>query len=348
MESVSGVEVAIVFDHPHDAATALHLVAVAGVRGQVAAPDDAPAWWRSVSAVVVDDVCAGALAAARLPRRDRVLVVTTAAEVGQSTWRDALALGAEDVLSLADAPKVAEWLARLGEPAAAGQLVCCLSARGGAGASTLACALGLAAAGERDVLLLDGDLQGGGIDYVLGMESVTGARWPQLSDAAGLVPAATLAEVLPAAGRLRVLAADPSGGGPVNSTGLAAVVEAALRGHQLVVADAGRGGSLARELTSYADATLLVVPCEVRAAVAAAALAREVAGRCNNLRLVIRQRSGVLRPEDVATAVGAPVAAVWPWDRRLAAVVESGSFGRSWQRTGVARVAAQLLPGLVQ
>ena len=87
--------------------------------------------------------------------------------------------------------------------------MCCLSARGGAGSSTLAAALALAAAVDRDVLLVDGDLQGGGIDYLLGIESVSGARWPELSEASGLLPAAALAQALPTAGRVRVLAARP-------------------------------------------------------------------------------------------------------------------------------------------
>jgi len=287
------------------------------------------------------------LAAARLPRREQVLVVTTAAEVGATTWRDALALGAEEVLRLADEAKVAEWLAGLGEPASPGRLVCCLSARGGAGSSTLAATLALAAAVDRDVLLLDGDLHGGGIDYLLGIEAMSGARWPELFGAAGLIPAAALADALPAAGRLRVLAARPGSPPAPNLSGLAAVVDAARRGHQLVVADGGRSGPVASELTSYADATLLVVPCEVRAAVAAAAVARDLASRCSDVGLVVRQRTGGLRPDDVATAVGAPVAAVWPWDRRVDAVVEAGNFHRSWRRSHVAGIAASLLQGFL-
>ncbi|MDX6496414.1 MAG: hypothetical protein QOE17_2400, partial [Gaiellales bacterium] len=83
------------------------------------------------------------------------------------------------------------------------------------------------------------------------------------------------------------------------------------------------------------------------AAVAAASLAREVRSRCSDVRLVVRQGPGDLRPEDVATAVGAPVAAVWPWDRRLDAVVEAGNFCRGWQRSRVAAIAARLLKELL-
>jgi len=349
MEATSGAEVALVLDHAQDVAAAMRLAAVAGVTGRAASVLDAPRWWRGVSAVVVDDICAGMLAAARLPRRDRVLVVTTGAEVGAATWRDALALGADQVVGLADAAKVADWLARLGEPAAAGRLVCCLSARGGAGSSTLAAALALAGAADRDVLLLDGDMHGGGIDYLLGIESASGARWPELFDASGVIAADALAQALPSVGRVRVLAgraARPGGLAEPPPAGLAAVVDAAQRGHELVVADGGRGGGIARDLTSYADATVIVLPCEVRATVAAAALAREVESRCSDVRLVVRQGAGGLRPHDVATAVGAPLAAVWPWQRRFDSMVEGGTFHRSWRRTAVAIVATSLLRGL--
>src|SRR4051812_47172287 len=140
----------------------MRLAAVVGVGAQVATDRDAPDWWRGATAVVVDDVCAQRLAAARLPRRGRVLLVTTRAAVREATWRDALALGADQVAALSDEAAVAQWLAAVAEPESTGRLMCCMSARGGAGASTLAAALGLAAAADRDALLLDGDLHGGG------------------------------------------------------------------------------------------------------------------------------------------------------------------------------------------
>jgi len=345
VEAVSGVDVVVVLDDARDGAAVLRLAAVAGVAGHHVALGDAPQWWRRAGAVVVDDVSARRLAGVRLPRRDRVLVVTTA-EVTNATWRDALRLGADQLVALGDEAKVAEWLARLGEPSTAGRLLCCMSARGGAGASTLAAALALAAADDRDVLLMDADHHGGGIDYLLGVESVGGARWPEVLDTSGLLPAAALADALPAAGRLRVLAARAGGPGEVSHQALDAVIEAGMRGHRLVVTDAGRDGRVSRALTAYAEVTLLVVPCEVRAAVAAVSLAHEVASRCSDVRLVVRPGRGDLRPDDVATAVGQPVAALWPWERRLDAVVEAGTFCRSWRRSRVGAVALSLLAEL--
>src|SRR3954451_5695714 len=169
-----------------------------------------------------------------------------------------------------------------------------MSARGGAGASTLAAALALAAAADRDALLLDGDLHGGGIDYLLGLESVSGARWPEVAGAAGLLRATALAAALPAIGRLRVLSAGSVGPQQLTEAGLGSVIDAGLRGHRGVVGGGGRGGpagggvtAAVRVLTSSADGALLVIPGEVRAVVAAPGLAREVASRCGDVRLVV-------------------------------------------------------------
>lgn len=343
MQPAGGTDVAVVATDAQDAAVLVRLATVAGCTGRRCGVGDLHTDWRGAGAVVLDELSARRCVVARLPRRERVLVVTTADAVSASTWRDALTLGADQVLALADEAKVAEWLAGLAEPATSGRLVCCLSARGGAGASTLSASLALTAAGEGDTLLLDGDVQGGGIDYLLGIETVDGARWPQLRDACGLLPATSLAEALPHAGRLRVLAARAGATAPVPQPALTAVVEAGLRGHDVVVADVDRGGLTAPVWTSYAEVTLLVVPCEVRATVAAAALVRDVASRCDDVRLVARPGPGDLRPKDVEAAVGAPLAVLWPWERRLAAVTEAGRFHRTWRRSGVGRIATDLL-----
>src|SRR4051794_31876646 len=134
MQAAGGSDVLVVAEDPRDAASLVRLASVADCVGRRCGFADLQADWRSARAVVVDELSARRCVAARLPRRDRVLIVTTTSTVSASTWRDALALGADQVLVLSDEAKVAEWLAGLAEPAAAGRLVCCMSARGGAGA----------------------------------------------------------------------------------------------------------------------------------------------------------------------------------------------------------------------
>ena len=65
------------------------------------------------------------------------------------------------------------------------------------------------AAGLRAVLV-DGDPLGGGIDLVLGGEDVPGVRWPDLAGARGRVPPADLAAALPEVDALHVLSWDRS------------------------------------------------------------------------------------------------------------------------------------------
>jgi hypothetical protein len=80
----------------------------------------------------------------------------------------------------------------------AGRVIAVLGGRGGAGASVLAGGLAVTAArrGLR-TLLVDADPLGGGVDLVLGWESLDGLRWPALSQASGEVPAPALVEALP-------------------------------------------------------------------------------------------------------------------------------------------------------
>jgi hypothetical protein len=132
-----------------------------------------------------------------------------------------------------------------------------------------------------------------------------------------------------------------------------AAVEATLgagrRGHGLVVADLpGVGGEAPSLMAGCAETAVVVVPAEVRAVAAASGVVAELLRTCSDVRLVVRQPGpGGLRPRDVGDAVGAPIAAVWPWDRRLAAVVEAGRFAREWRRTGVRDVACGLVDELV-
>jgi secretion/DNA translocation related CpaE-like protein len=336
-------DVAVLVADGHHRSTLARLAAVGGVTACPVTLADAPLWWASSDAVVVDEHAAQWCREARLPRRGRVLVATAGAP-SADTWSAAVAIGADEVLDVSDERRLADWFAVLREPAHAGRLVCCVPARGGAGASTLSAVLALAAASQDDVLLLDADPHGGGLDYVLGIEDTDGARWADLADAAGVLSSQALTEALPATGRARVVS-HGRGGRDVPPVAFDSVLGAALRGHPLVVADAAGPGEMVGTLTSRADVTVVVVPAEVRGVVAATSLVGELAGRGREVLLVVRHPGpGDLRPRDVADAVGAPVAAVWPWERRLGSVVEGGLLARGWRRTRVGAIAVDLLP----
>ncbi|HEY8728348.1 MAG TPA: hypothetical protein VIL94_02120, partial [Acidothermaceae bacterium] len=74
-----------------------------------------------------------------------------------------------------------------------------------------------------------------------------------------------------------------------------------------------------------ADVVLLVVPAEIRAAAAAARVAAQITSLCDDVRVVVRGPApGGLRPADVATALGLPLAGFIKPERYLAAALERG------------------------
>ncbi|MBC7292320.1 MAG: pilus assembly protein FlpE, partial [Actinotalea sp.] len=89
-------------------------------------------------------------------------------------------------------------------------MVAVVGAAGGVGASTLAALLARrrAIAGDR-VLLVDLDPGGGGLDVLLGLEQVDGARWSDLRHVASGVEARPLLDALPHWRGVSVVSGDP-------------------------------------------------------------------------------------------------------------------------------------------
>lgn len=232
--------------------------------------------WSAADLVLLDAGVAGAVA--HLPHRTGVVVVTWSAaggSPGDSVWRLAVAVGAEHVVVL---PEAQAWLQsrvrRAGAPGA--RLVAVVGARGGAGATAAAVALAsTAAAMGSSVLLLDDDELAGGLDLALGAEDLPGLHWPDLADVSAPLPPGGLRAALPTADGVILLShARRSGDGPaVTARAVAAVLGAARCEHDLVVVDCARQpGPVARQVLGDCHLVVCVVPLEVRAAAAAAAV----------------------------------------------------------------------------
>jgi secretion/DNA translocation related CpaE-like protein len=148
------------------------------------APDPAAArrWYASAPLVLVGIDMAQACILARLNRRPSVVLVGRHPDGQPPGWPVAEDLGVEHIVTL---PVGERWLSdrlrRLTESAPPGHVVAVLGGRGGAGASVFAVGLAVTAAraGWR-TLLVDADPLGGGVDLVLGWESLDGLRWPAL------------------------------------------------------------------------------------------------------------------------------------------------------------------------
>ncbi len=303
--------------------------AVGAVPQLVASPVAARQAWGRAPLVLVGADTAGALAALGLARRDGVHLLA-ASPVAAGVWRHALAVGAETIRSLPDDREVlAEALGACSDGAADGLLVCVTGACGGAGASVFAAALAAtAAAGGRSALLVDADPWGGGADLLLGGEGAPGLRWPDLAATTGRVGAASLRGVLPVVDGLAVLSWGRDEPVPVPAATARAVLAAARRGHDLVVADLPRGEDDAvLEALALSSLTVLVVPAQVRAVAAARARLPQLRRSTTDLRVLVRGPGpGGLDADGVADSLDLPLLSSLRAERGLPEWLDQG-FG---------------------
>lgn len=290
--------------------------------------------WAEAPVVLLDAAAAQQCAGHGLPRRGRV-VVAVRGEPPPAVWQQAVAIGAEHVVSL---PEAEPWLvAALSEateePRARGPVVGVVGGRGGAGASVLAAAVAAAAvrAGRR-ALLVDCDPLGGGLDLVLGAEDLDGLRWPGVGVAGGRVPAAALHAALPAppvagrgGGELALLSCDRAAGGP-GAAAVAAVIDAGRRAGETVVCDLPRHGTdAAAAALDAADLVVLVVPADVRSCAAAARVVAVLAEHGAVPRLVVRGPApGGVDAAEVARALELSLLATMRPEPGLARALERG------------------------
>lgn len=287
---------------------------------------------------------------ARLPRRPRTVIVGRAPAV-EETWELAGHLGAEHVAVL---PLAEPWLIdRFAErPAdeAEGRILAVIGGRGGAGASILAGGLAVTAvrSGLR-TLLIDADPFGGGLDLVLGWEQVDGLRWPALAGTGGRVDPPALLRALPHRGDLVLLSFARDDLPAIPAEAMAATLDAARRGRDVIVADLPRRLDDAATLAlQAAHRAILIVPAELRATAAAARVARVVSLHCDDLSLVVRGPApGRLKAREVARSLGLPLAGSLRPEAALVHGLERGEAPAAQGRGPLAELCKHLLERLV-
>ncbi|RAJ61757.1 secretion/DNA translocation related CpaE-like protein [Streptomyces sp. Amel2xB2] len=332
----------------------LRLCSAAGAEAEVVhgAPRDRTAWagwggaksWEKVPLVLVGDDCAGARGLggtsggepSGIRRRAGVLLVGKDLD-DPGVWERGARIGAEGVVMLPDAEswltgRIADATESVGRPALT---VGVLGGRGGAGASTLACALAVTAAraGQRTVLV-DGDTLGGGLDVLLGGERTEGLRWPAFAESRGRVGGGALEESLPKLHDLSVLSWDRGDSVLIPADAMRSVISAARRRGGVVVVDLPRGvDETVAEALAQTDLGLLVVPAEVRAVAAAHRVASRTQMVLRDLRAVVRTPGGPggsrgygpgLDEEEVARLLRLPLAGELPWEPGLSEAAERG------------------------
>ncbi|MCW2840967.1 MAG: hypothetical protein JWR55_2450 [Aeromicrobium sp.] len=298
--------------------------------------------WRRASLVVVGHDLAAELSRSGLPRREHVLVV---ADEPDRWWSVAVALGAAAVCRPVDEDRVIEVLARAVDGRAEACLVAVVGAVGGAGASTLAAALGVAAhrRGLRP-LVVDADPLGGGLELVLGAERAEGLRWDDFASTRGRVDAGTLAGVLPVHRGVSSLSW-ATGAPRALPASVPSVLDAAVRGFDLVAVDVPRHLEAAgAETVGRAVLTVLLVPEEIAAVAAARHVLAGVRGCTESVGLVCVARRAGIGSAAVSEALEMPVLARIRPDQRLRAAVDRG-WGPGGSRR-LRRAAATVLDTL--
>jgi secretion/DNA translocation related CpaE-like protein len=330
----------------------LRLCAAAGAEPDVHdhASAAAPAWREAPLVVLGADLAAAAVAAG-LPRRPGLLLIATSVE-DPEVWRHAVALGAEHVLFLPDAePWLLDRLAdAAADPASRGRVVAVVGARGGAGATSFAIALSLAAAraGHR-TMLVDADPYGGGIDLALGAEDVAGARWDAFASAPPPVAGEALAAGLPRCGEVTVLAWPRTAAPAIPAANVEAALGTARRAASLVVVDVSRSFDEAcRVALSMADVAYVLCPAEVRACASGRRVAETVALFVPDVRAVVRGPAPTdLDGPMVAEALGLPLAGFLKAEPDIEVALDEGRPPGRGGRGPLAEVCAALVGTLL-
>ncbi|NLU75545.1 septum formation initiator [Streptomyces sp. HNM0575] len=332
----------------------LRLCAAAGAEAEVVhgAPPDRMSWagwggakaWDKAPLVLVGDDCSGAqgLGGATggepsgILRRPGVLLVGKDLD-DPGVWERGARIGAEGVVMLPDAEswlagRIADASECVGRPA---MTVGVLGGRGGAGASTLACALAVTAAREgHRTMLVDGDALGGGLDVLLGGERTEGLRWPAFAESRGRVAGGALEESLPRLHDLSVLSWDRGDSVLIPADAMKSVLSAARRRGGVVVVDLPRRvDETVAEALAQTDLGLLLVPAELRAVAAAHRVASRTQMVLRDLRAVVRTPGGPGGPRgygpgldegEVARLLRLPLAGELPWEPGLSEAAERG------------------------
>ncbi|HJW00570.1 MAG TPA: septum site-determining protein Ssd [Arthrobacter sp.] len=318
------------------------IVAAAGGRLRVVADAvEAARYWDSSSAVLV-----GSDVRELPPRRRAPAVLVGLNGEGDSLWHLAAALGAERVAVLPDAAAwLAEYLSRSRSPHAGGLVLGVTGGCGGAGATTAAIWIAQAAAGMGvRALLVDGDPWGGGLELALAAEELPGLRWPDLAEASGSIDPDQLADSLPITGGFSFLSWPGSRErpAPVDAAAAGGVLDAARRGYELVVVDIGRGAEPLHTFAWDCDRILVVLPAQLKAAVASARLLQELPPV--EAALLVRGKPGAaLDSALIADAVGLPVHGRVPDLRGVTGASESGRLLELGKRRSVRHFAASVL-----
>jgi secretion/DNA translocation related CpaE-like protein len=317
------------------------LAAGAGVQLEVRGdPLGALASWSSAPLVLVGDDLLPELVEVSPPRRSGVVVVCGVP--GSATFRLALEVGAISVAELPTAQEhLSALLADVEEDPEQGLVLGVIGGAGGAGASTLACALGQIGGLAGPVLVLDTDPLGAGLDRLMGMDETPGVRWDDLAASAGRLGSRSLREAVPRREGVGVLTWTPGATHQPSLPTLRDVLAAGRRGHSLVVLDLARlAVALSAEMVSRCDLVLVVTPSSVSGVVSTM---RVLAPLADTSHLRLAPRKGEVSASELSAATGLRIGLEVPHQRGLAEAVDLGLGPVHGRRSPLRRAVSEFL-----
>jgi secretion/DNA translocation related CpaE-like protein len=250
--------------------------------------------------------------------------ILTSGAVPDELFRIAVAIGAEAVDELPRSESwVVETLTDLGDVGARrGVVIGVVGGSGGAGATTVACALAQTASRAGEAVVVDCDPLGPGVDRVLGLESHDGFRWDALCQTTGRLSARSLREALPRRGSLGALSWLAGTSGSLQAFAVREALSAARRGHDVVVVDLPRStDALVEEVAARCDLLLVVVVPTVAGVASATRLCARFPDH-HGLRLLVRGQG--IEPRELTRVTGVAVVAEMRDQPRLGEAIDLG------------------------
>ena len=161
-------------------------------------------------------------------------------------------------------------------------------------------------------LVVDADAWGGGLDLVVGAEDVAGARWCDLRQVSGHLPAGHLDAALPRFGDVSVLSCSradlqQTADAPVriDPTTMTSVISAGRRSHDHVFVDCSRcPDDLLTSIMASSNAAVLLVGDHVRSTAAAAHRLSWLQGKVAPVAMVFATSPRGIPRQDVEHALG--------------------------------------------
>lgn len=310
--------------------------------------------WPGAPLVLVGADLADQAAGLGTPRREHVHLLARR-PVGPEELRHAVTIGVRSVLELPDSSgHLGALLAAVVDPRPPGRVLAVTAGSGGAGASTLAAGVAVAAAAHGSVLLLATDPEGADPGLLLGAGEGPGLGWDDLARTGGVVAPTALRAALPVHRGVGLLGWNgPSRDGGARDSGawsgamrtapapvvVREVLESARQAYDLVVVDLAPGAEGPwDEVVARSDRVWVVVrPTAVGLATARSRVARSGP----DLRVLVR---GTGVADQVVTGVlSEPVALRVRDQRRLDESLDLGLGPLAGRRGPLARAAADVL-----